>query len=130
MNGFTLLIVDDEKTQLRALESFLQRRGFRVFTAESGEQALEILQENTIDLVLSDFKMPGWSGLVLLRKIKELNPEIEVVIITAYGGVEDAVEIMKAGAYDYLTKPIDLNELENRKGCKIERDYRFFERCR
>ena len=113
MNGFTLVIVDDEKTQLRALESFLQRRQFRVFTAESGEQALEILKENTIDLVLSDFKMPGWSGLVLLRKIKELNPEIEVVIITAYGGVEDAVEIMKAGAYDYLTKPIDLNELEN-----------------
>jgi two-component system NtrC family response regulator len=113
MNVFKILIVDDEVPQLSALESFLKRRQFQVFTADTGEKALKIIEENAIDLVLSDFKMPGWSGLVLLRKVKELNPEIEVVIITAYGGVEDAVEIMKAGAYDYLTKPIDLTELEN-----------------
>jgi DNA-binding NtrC family response regulator len=109
----TILIIDDEETQLKSLESFLKRREFQTFTAGDGESGFEIARKNTIDLVLSDYRMPGWNGLVVLRKIKELNPEIDVVIMTAYGSIEDAVEIMKAGAYDYLTKPIDLDELEN-----------------
>lgn len=113
MKSFSILIIDDEKTQLTSLRSFLVRRGFEVFTAENGPQGLAIAEQNTIDLVLSDYRMPEWNGFVVLRKIKELNPEIDVVIMTAYGSIEDAVEIMKAGAYDYLTKPIDLDELEN-----------------
>ncbi len=113
MKPFSILIIDDEKTQLTSLRSFLVRRGFEVFTAENGPQGLAIAEQNTIDLVLSDYRMPEWNGFVVLRKIKELNPEIDVVIMTAYGSIEDAVEIMKAGAYDYLTKPIDLDELEN-----------------
>ncbi len=113
MKSFSILIIDDEKTQLTSLRSFLVRRGFEVFTAENGPQGLAIAEQNTIDLVLSDYRMPEWNGFVVLRKIKELNPEIDVVIVTAYGSIEDAVEIMKAGAYDYLTKPIDLDELEN-----------------
>ncbi len=112
-SSFTILIIDDEETQLRSLQSFLERRGFKVFTANDGEQGFTLAQQHTIDLVLSDYRMPGWNGLVVLRKIKELNPEIDVVVITAYGSVEEAVEIMKAGAYDYLTKPIDLDDLEH-----------------
>ncbi len=113
MGQFTILIIDDEEAQLKSLESFLKRRGFDVFTASRGEKGYEIARKNTIDLVLTDYRMPEWSGFVVLRKIKELNPEIDVVVVTAYGSLEDAVEIMKAGAYDYLTKPIDLDELEN-----------------
>jgi DNA-binding NtrC family response regulator len=112
-SDMTILIIDDEETQLKSLESFLKRREFQTFTAGDGESGFEVARKNTIDLVLSDYRMPGWNGLVVLRKIKELNPEIDVVIMTAYGSIEDAVEIMKAGAYDYLTKPIDLDELEN-----------------
>ena len=113
MNPFAILVIDDETPQLKSLESFLKRRKFQVFTAASGEEAYQIAGKQTIDLVLTDFRMPGWTGLVVLRKMKELNPDLEVVVMTAYGRIEDAVEIMKAGAYDYLTKPIDLDELEN-----------------
>jgi DNA-binding NtrC family response regulator len=113
MRPFTLLLIDDEETQLKSLKSYLERRNYQVYTASNGEEGFEIARKNTIDLVLTDYRMPGWNGLVVLRKIKELNPDIDVVVITAYGSIEDAVELMKAGAYDYLSKPIDLNELEN-----------------
>ncbi len=96
-----------------SLKSFLNRRGFDVFTASSGPEGLEIVQLNTIDLVLTDFRMPEWDGSRVLTEIKSLNPDIDVVVMTAFGSVEDAVSIMKNGAYDYLTKPIDLDELEN-----------------
>ncbi len=113
MRPFTLLLIDDEETQLKALKSYLERRDYQVYTAVNGEEGFKIARKHFIDLVLTDYRMPGWNGLVVLRKIKELNPEIDVVVITAYGSIEDAVELMKAGAYDYLSKPIDLNELEN-----------------
>ncbi len=109
----TILIIDDEPAQLTSLKSFLNRRQYEVYTATSGPDGLAIAAEHTIDLVLTDFRMPGWSGLEVLEKIKALNPEIDVVVMTAYGSIEDAVGIMKAGAYDYLTKPINLDELEN-----------------
>jgi len=113
MTKFTILIIDDEESQLISLKSFLSKRNIEVYTALSGPEGYKIAQKETIDLVLTDFRMPEWSGLVVLRKIKELNPEIDVVLMTAYGNIEDAVEIMKAGAYDYLSKPVDLDELEN-----------------
>ncbi|HFE64898.1 MAG TPA: sigma-54-dependent Fis family transcriptional regulator [Caldithrix sp.] len=113
MNPLSILIIDDEESQLKSLESFLKRRDYLVFTATNGLDGFAIAQKNAIDLVLTDYRMPEWNGFIILRKMKELNPEIDVVVITAYGSVEDAVEIMKAGAYDYLTKPIDLDELEN-----------------
>ena len=113
MNSLTILIIDDEQSQLISLKSFLARRGYEIFTAESGPAGYEVVQKNTIDLVLTDFRMPEWNGAEVLSKIKSLNPEIDVVVMTAFGSIEDAVELMKAGAYDYLTKPIDLDELEN-----------------
>jgi DNA-binding NtrC family response regulator len=113
MNIFSVLIIDDEEAQLNSLKSFLSRRKFEVFAASNGKKGFDVVQKQMIDLVLTDYRMPDWNGLVVLRKIKEFNPEIDVVVITAFGNIEDAVEIMKAGAYDYLSKPIDLDELEN-----------------
>ena len=113
MNQFSILLIDDEEAQLNSLKSFLSRRNYEVFTATNGKHGFEIVQKQLIDLVLTDYRMPDWNGLVVLRKIKEFNPQIDVVVITAFGNIEDAVEIMKAGAYDYLSKPIDLDELEN-----------------
>ena len=112
MREFSVIIIDDEEAQVQSLKSFLTKRNYSVFTAGEGEKALKIAQENTIDIVLTDFQMPGWDGLTVLREMKNLNPEIDVVVMTAFGTIESAVQIMKAGAFDYLIKPIDLDELE------------------
>ncbi|KAF0142091.1 MAG: Response regulator [Stygiobacter sp.] len=112
MREFSVIIIDDEEAQVQSLKSFLTKRSYTVFTANEGEEALKIAQENTIDIVLTDFQMPGWDGLTVLREMKNLNPEIDVVVLTAFGTIESAVQIMKAGAFDYLIKPIDLDELE------------------
>ncbi|MEW6381516.1 MAG: sigma-54 dependent transcriptional regulator [bacterium] len=109
----TVLLIDDEDQQLKLLHTFLTRQGHKVFTADNGQTGCEIAQKNIIDLVVSDFRMPGGDGLMVLKKVKELNPDIEVVIMTAFGSVEDAVGIMKAGAYDYLPKPVDLDEFDH-----------------
>ena len=108
-----ILIVDDEEAQRLALKSFLGRREYKVFLAANGDEALKIVRNETIDIVMTDFRMPGMSGLELLRAIKAVQPGIDVILMTAYGSVDDAVDIMKAGAYDYLTKPVDLDELES-----------------
>jgi len=109
----TVLLIDDEDQQLKVLATFLTRQGHKVLTASNGKAGYEIVQKNVVDLVVTDFRMPGSDdGLMVLKKVKELNPDIEVVVMTAYGSVEDAVEIMKAGAYDYLPKPVDLDELD------------------
>lgn len=113
MNVFSVLLIDDEESQLQSLKSFLTKRGFVVHTADNGEDGYKIAQSNLIDIVLTDFNMPGWDGMQVLLNMKGLNPEIDIVLMTAFGTIERAVNIMKSGAYDYLTKPIDLDELEN-----------------
>ncbi len=113
MKNLAILLVDDEANQLESLSRFLKKRGHIVHTAGNGKKAVEIIADNYIDLVLSDFRMPEMTGLELLKEIKRINPEIDFVIVTAYGNVDEAVDIMKSGAYDYLSKPVDLDELEN-----------------
>jgi two-component system NtrC family response regulator len=113
MNKISVLIIDDEEAQRDSISGFLKRRNYTVHTASDGEKGVEQARSNMVDVVLTDFRMPGLNGLEVLQKVKEINPEIDVVVITAYGSVQDAVDIMKTGAYDYLTKPIDLDELEN-----------------
>ncbi|MFA7227674.1 MAG: sigma-54 dependent transcriptional regulator [Melioribacteraceae bacterium] len=113
MNKFSLLLIDDEEPQLQSLKSFLSKRDYKVFTANSGEAGCEIAGSEMIDIVLTDFNMPGWDGARVLNEIKSLNPAIEVVVMTAFGSIESAVGVMKKGAYDFLTKPIDLDVLEN-----------------
>ncbi len=112
MKDFRILIIDDEPSQIISLKTFLKRRNFTVFTAESGNAGLEILRNNRIDLVLTDYRMPDISGLDVVKETQKINPEIPVVVITAYSQIEEAVQVMKEGAFDYLSKPIDLDALE------------------
>ena len=96
MREFSVILIDDEEAQIQSLKSFLTKRNYNVFTSNDGEKALKIAQENMIDIVLTDFQMPGWDGLTVLREMKNLNPEIDVVVMTAFGTIESAVQIMKA----------------------------------
>ncbi len=102
-----ILIVDDEVNIRSALVTILEKRGHRVVAVGTGEEAWAILGETPVDLVLTDLKMPGIGGIELLRRVKDGFPETEVVVMTAYGSVETAVEAMRLGAYDYVTKPIE-----------------------
>ncbi|MBA4394452.1 MAG: two-component system response regulator [Desulfobacca sp.] len=111
IHNIRILVVDDEKNQRELLQGFLQKKGYATQAAESGNQALTWLKENGCEIVLTDHKMPGMDGTTLLKEIKTLFPETWVILMTAYGTVEKAVEAMKLGAYDYLSKPIDLEEL-------------------
>ncbi|MDZ7373595.1 MAG: sigma-54 dependent transcriptional regulator [candidate division KSB1 bacterium] len=112
MSSYTILVVDDELQQAEVLAGFLRKRGFQVLVSGSAREALEKLRAHAIDLVLTDMRMPEMEGLELLRKGKEINPEVDFIVLTAFGSVENAVEAMKQGAIDYLTKPIDLDQLE------------------
>ena len=112
MEKHTILVVDDESAQRLILSGHLKQKGFKVLEAASGNDALSIVNEKLIDIIITDFKMPDLTGLDLLKKVKTSNPEISIIMITAFGTIETAVEAMKEGAYDYLTKPIDLDELD------------------
>jgi DNA-binding NtrC family response regulator len=112
INKNTILIVDDEESQREAIAGFLRKLGYKVISSPDGASALEIIQKDTIDLVISDMKMPVMGGLELLQKAKAIIPDIAFILMTAYGSVNGAVESMKLGAFNYLTKPIDLGELE------------------
>ncbi|MEK6605191.1 MAG: response regulator, partial [Nitrospirota bacterium] len=102
-----ILIVDDEVNIRSALVTILEKRGHRVVAVGSGEDAWAFMQRTPVDLILTDLKLPGMGGIELLRRIKAGVPETEVVVMTAYGSVETAVEAMRLGAYDYVTKPIE-----------------------
>lgn len=108
----TLLIVDDEKNTREGLQTFLEGLGYDVITAAGGEEAWAIFQKERPDLVLCDVRMPGMDGVTLLEKIRAHHSRAAVILLTAYGTVEDAVKAMKKGAYYYLTKPVNLEELE------------------
>ncbi len=110
--GSTILIVDDEKNTREGLKQFLSGLDYDVFLASDGKEALPLIKKERPDVVLSDLKMPGIDGMSLLREIKRVKPDTAVIMLTAYGTVESAVQAMKAGAYYYLTKPINFEELE------------------
>ena len=111
MNRRTVLVVDDDQSLRRVMEMQLEEIGCQVLVAASGPEALEILASRAIPVVLTDLKMPGMSGLELLRRVRKEHTETAVLVITAYGTVESAVLAMREGAYDYLTKPLDYSQL-------------------
>jgi two-component system, NtrC family, response regulator AtoC len=111
MSG-TVLIVDDERTLARAVRAFLVESGYDAEVAPDAEQALGMLETLRPDVVFSDMRLPGMNGVELLRRVREFDPSIAVVIMTAYGTIEGAVEAVKLGAFDYLKKPVDLEELK------------------
>ncbi|MDQ3031914.1 MAG: sigma-54 dependent transcriptional regulator [Myxococcota bacterium] len=108
-----ILIADDEPNLRRVLGAQLQRDGYDVLMAEDGEQALAMLSEHHVDVVISDLRMPKLDGMQLLKRIVEGKPELPVIIITAHGTVDTAVEALKLGAFDYVTKPFDRHEFKN-----------------
>ncbi len=111
MGGTKILVVDDELILRESLAGWLERDGHDVDKAESGEQALEKIKNIRYDILLVDIKMGGISGLEVLKKVKENDPDVAVVMITAYGSISTAIEAIKNGAYDYLLKPFDPGEL-------------------
>lgn len=107
ITGGRILVIDDEINIRGALVTLLEKKEYQVRGAGSGEEALELLESAAADLVVTDLKMPGMGGMEFLRRLKQKWPDIEVLVMTAYGSIDTAVEAMRRGAYDYLTKPID-----------------------
>lgn len=112
MKAASILVVEDDESLRRVMQVQLEKAGYKTSVAGNVNQALEILQQETQDLVISDLNLPGSSGLDLLKSIKVDYPETATIIVTAYGTVSTAVDAMKAGAYDYLTKPVHPFELK------------------
>lgn len=106
-----ILVVDDERSLCAGIQEALNREGYTVAAAHDAGTALKITNERLFNLVLTDVKMPGMSGLELLRQVKNKSPDTVFILMTAYGTVESAVEAMKEGAYDFLAKPLDMQRL-------------------
>jgi DNA-binding NtrC family response regulator len=111
MGKLSTLVVEDGQSQREILRDFLRDEGYDVVEAESGDKAIEAVKNGYFDLVLLDYKMPEKDGMTVLEEVKDINTEIDVIMMTAYGSVDTAVRAMKSGAADYITKPIELEEL-------------------
>lgn len=107
-----ILVIDDEKPTLSMFRLFLNAYGFTVFTAENGEEGLEVFQKEQPAIVITDIKMPGMDGLEVLKRIKELNPLAEVIIITGHGDLDLAIRALNMNATDFINKPIQKNALD------------------
>lgn len=112
MNGARLLVVDDEKDLLELLARRLKRKGYEVESAHTAEEAVQLLKNQVFDIGIYDIRLPKMDGITLLKETKGMQPEMEIVVLTGHGTIETAIEAMKFGAYDYLTKPYNLAELE------------------
>jgi DNA-binding NtrC family response regulator len=108
-----ILVVDDEENTRIGLSKLLSQEGFEVESAANGNDALDLLSQHKINLVISDINMPDMNGLVFLRELSRKFPSTSVIMITAYGGVESYLEAMNLGAYEYLHKPVRLEELRS-----------------
>ena len=105
-----VLIIEDDLNTREGLKTFLEEEGYRITAVEKGEEGIELVKEKSFPVVVTDLKLPGMDGIEVLREVHRISPNTEVIILTAYGTVENAVEAMKEGAYHYLTKPINLEE--------------------
>jgi two-component system, NtrC family, response regulator AtoC len=112
MSNGTILVVDDERTLARVVKVFLTEAGYETEVAGDAESALEMLERLKPDVVFTDVRLPGMSGIELLQKVRAFDPTISVVVMTAFGSIEGAVEAVKLGAFDYIKKPVDLDELK------------------
>lgn len=108
-----ILVVDDEKDTCMLLSQVLEREGYIVDSANSGTEALEILKKKKIHLVLTDLKMPGMNGLELIREARKMKNKTRFIMMTAYGEIETYLDAINIGAFDYLNKPMELNDVRN-----------------
>jgi DNA-binding NtrC family response regulator len=111
MNRANILIVEDEEAQRTLLGGLLTKEGYTAKSAGTGEAALKIFRDASIDIILLDYRLPDTDGLTLIRRFKEINPEVDILMVTAFGSIDNAVGALKAGATEYLTKPIDIDDL-------------------
>ena len=109
---FQILIVDDEPNMLKVLGSLLEREGYEILDALEGKSALSLMEENHIDVLVADLRMPGMDGMTLMQKALTLRPDLPVIILTAHGTIDIAVEALKKGAFDFITKPFEWKELK------------------
>ena len=123
MAGGTILVIDDEASQREAVGGYLRKRGFTVLQADNGRRGLGILQGQVVDLVITDLRMPELDGMGVLEAARQTNPDIGVVLVTAFGSVDGAVDAMQEGAFHYLEKPIDLDELDEIVDRALERSH-------
>ena len=117
-----ILIVDDEGGMRRLLGRILTREGYDTTTAANGVEALRLVANERFDLVVTDIKMPEMDGLQLLQEIREFEPSLPVIVITAYGTIENAVQALRAGAYDYIAKPFEADEIKLTVAKVLERE--------
>jgi DNA-binding NtrC family response regulator len=110
-SGCTILVVDDENEALVLMKELFEQNGYKTLTANDGEIALQMVEDEQPDIIVSDIVMPNMDGMTLLKKVKETNPDIAVIMVTANGAIENAVDAMKMGAKDYILKPFRLNEV-------------------
>lgn len=122
MDGLKMLLVDDEEDLVSTLAERLELRGFQVEAVSSGTDALKRVYEKDFSVLILDVKMPGIDGLELLAKIKEKDPDLPVILFTGHSSVADAEKGMRAGAFDYLIKPINIEELIDKVRNAVRKD--------
>ena len=109
--NFTILIIDDEESQRTLLQDFLKKQGYSTITAENGKTGIAKFKENSVNLILTDYKMPDITGEDVVTEIKKINPLTPIILITAFGTIENAVRLMQLGVINYITKPLELSKL-------------------
>ncbi len=114
MGELKVMLVDDEEDFTSALAERLELRGYKVFAFYDGEQALEEFESESPDVVILDIKMPGLGGIEVLKRLKTINASVPVLLLTGYGSTEEGIKGMQFGAYDYIMKPLNIDELINK----------------
>jgi DNA-binding NtrC family response regulator len=126
----TLMLVDDEERYLLTTAKLMEKKGIDVLTAQSGEQALELLRTHEVHVVILDIKMPGMDGFKTLRAIKTLYPPVEVIFLTGHATMDSAIEGLQFGAFDYVMKPADIDEILTRAYEAFEKRQRLEKKIR
>ena len=121
MKSAKILLVDDEVVFTNNISKLLSRRGYQVKAVNSGDEALRVLMDNSFDVMVLDLKMPGIDGIATIREMKKLGLPTEVLILTGHGSIDMALEAIKLGAYDYLTKPCQITELVSKIEVGLEK---------
>ncbi|MBN2058930.1 MAG: response regulator [Deltaproteobacteria bacterium] len=130
MEKMKMMLVDDEKRFLITTQKLLAKKDIEVITATSGQEALDILQQKNIHVVIMDVKMPGMDGIAVLKEIKSRFPIVEVIMLTGHAMVESAIEELKSGATDYLMKPTGIDELTAKAEEAFQKRQRLEEKIR